>query len=510
MPENAYNRREFITMLAGGLAGAAALRAAGAEPASSRPNILLLMSDQHRGDCVGRDGNSVIRTPNLDRLAKEGVWFRRAYSSTPTCTPARAALLTGQNPWNHGMLGYAKVAERYPFEIWRAMNDAGYFTQAIGKLHYHPQRNYHGFQAALIDESGRVESPGFVSDYRQWFKKQAPDKDPDVTGIGFNDYRAREYALPEELHPTRWTGDRAVEFLRDYKRPEPFLLKVSFARPHSPYDPPKRFTDMYREQDMPAPHVGDWAARYAPLGAKDDFNRWHGDVGLAETRRSRRGYFGAVSFIDEQIGRIITELKARDLLEKTLILYIADHGEMTGDHHLWRKSYAYEASARIPMMIRWPESLKVMADRGEFLSQPVEIRDIAPTLLDAAGAKVPESVEGSSLLDLLRGKASGWREFIDLEHDFCYAAENHWNALTDGRWKYIYHAFDGREQLFDLGSDPGETRDLAPSSAHASTLKDWRRRMVEHLAERGEKWVKDGKLVPRPQRILHSPNYPGI
>ncbi len=480
------------------------------EPASSRPNILLLMGDQHRGDCVGADGNSVIRTPNLDRLAKEGVWFRRAYSSTPTCTPARAALLTGQNPWNHGMLGYAKVAERYPFEIWRAMNDAGYFTQAIGKLHYDPQRNYHGFQAALLDESGRAESSEFVSDYRQWFKKQAPGKDPDATGIGWNDYRAREYALPEELHPTRWTADRAVEFLRDYKRAEPFLLKVSFARPHSPYDPPKRFMEMYREQDMPAPHVGDWAGRHAPLGDPDDFNRWQGDVGLAETRRSRRGYYGSVSFIDEQIGRIIADLKARDLLEKTLILYIADHGDMTGDHHLWRKSYAYEASARVPMLVRWPGSMKLSAERGQLLSQPVELRDIAPTLLDAAGAKTPKSVDGRSLLDLVRGKVEGWREFIDLEHDICYSAENHWNALTDGRWKYVYHASDGHEQLFDLESDPGELRDLARDPARAAALKDWRERMVEHLAERGEKWVKDGSLVPRPRSIKHSPNYPRV
>lgn len=503
-------RREFLKLSAAAATGLAlGSDAVGEEPVKSRrPNILFIMTDQHRADCLGCAGNRVIRTPNLDRIAKEGAYFANAYSTTPTCTPARAGLLTGQSPWHHGMIGFGQVAERYPFEMPRALNEAGYYTFAIGKLHYSPQRNYHGFQGALLDESGRVFSPDFISDYRKWFREKAPDLDPDATGIGWNDYRSGVYALPEELHPTRWTGDMAIEFLQKYSRPEPFMLKVSFARPHSPYDPPKRFMEMYDESDMPAPHVGDWAGRFAPCDPKN-YNLWHGDLGLAQVRRSRRGYYGSISFIDEQIGRILKVMEERKLMDDTLILFTCDHGDMMGDHHHWRKSYAYEGSAAVPMLIRWPSSMGMSNRRGVRIEQVVELRDVLPTFLDVAGAKIPDCVDGRSLLELVRGKTDGWRSFIDIEHDVCYSNENNWAGLTDGRWKYIYHAFDGSEQLFDLKNDPGELHDLSGDPGYSRTLKYWRRELVKHFSERDERFVADGQLVRRTEKILYTPNYPG-
>jgi arylsulfatase A-like enzyme len=484
-----------------------AVRSGGNE-SMRKPNILFIMTDQQRADCVGCYGNPIIRTPNLDGIAREGVRFVNAYSSTPTCTPARAAILTGLSPWHHGMLGYGKVAERYPFELPRAMADAGYYTFAIGKLHYHPQRNYHGFHGALLDESGRVESPGFISDYRQWFKKNAPDLDPDATGIGWNSYLSSPYALPEELHPTRWTGDRAVEFIENYDRDQPFFLKVSFARPHSPYDPPKRFWDMYDEDKIPPPHMGDWARKYASIDDPKDLNLWHGDLGIEQVRRSRRGYYGNVTFIDEQIGRILKALESRGFVDSTFILFTSDHGDMLGDHHLWRKSYAYEGSAHIPMIIRWPEKLVPQAQRGITLSNPVELRDILPTFLDAAGARIPKQIDGKSLLTLMRNAGSKWRGWIDLEHATCYAKENVWTGLTDGCWKYIYHAYQGAEQLFDLRNDPWELHDLSKDSSYSSTLKLWRERMIEHLSERGEPFVRNGELAIRREPMVYGPLYP--
>ncbi|HOX39623.1 MAG TPA: arylsulfatase [Candidatus Brocadiia bacterium] len=499
-------------------AGAAAMALSGSARAAQRerPNILFLMVDQFRPDCIGADGNRAIRTPNLDRIAYEGIRFPCAYSSTPTCTPARAGLLTGLSPWNHGMLGYARVGERYAFEKPRALRDAGYHTIGIGKMHWHPQRNMHGLHELYLDESGRAETPGFVSDYRAWFAKEAPGLSPDATGIGFNEFRSGVYALPENLHPTHWTAQTAIDRLKAYDQAEPFYMKVSFARPHSPYDPPKRFWDMYESADLPPAVVGKWAARHAPR-SDDGPNIWHGDLGPEQVRKSRQGYYGSVSFIDEQIGRILETLEERGLLEETLILLTADHGDMTGDHHMWRKSYAYEASARIPMLMRWPEGL-VAGGRGQVCRAPVELRDVLPTFLDAAGAAIPDSLDGRSMLDLARGKAEGWREFIDLEHDICYDAANHWNALTDGRWKYIFHARDGEEQLFDLKSDPGEINDLAhaeagsdsaPAPDYAGELRKWRGRMIEHLSVRGEEFVKDGQLALRPKSRLLSPNHPG-
>ncbi|MBX3180027.1 MAG: arylsulfatase [Candidatus Hydrogenedentes bacterium] len=502
------SRRAFIQAGAFG-AGAATLAQSPATAAprahTARPNILFLMSDQHRGDCVGADGNAAIHTPNMDRLAREGALFRCAYSTTPTCTPARAALLTGMNPWNHGMLGYSKVPEQYPVEMPRVLRDAGYHTLAVGKMHWSPQRGGHGFHNLILDEASREDSPEFRSDYRAWFASEAPNLEVRATGISSNSYRAAPYALPEALHPTHWTGEVARRFIETYERPEPFFLKVSFVRPHSPWDPPKRWMDFYQDKKLPAAHVGKWAERYRPR-SDDSENIWHGDLGADQVRHSRQGYYGSVSHVDEEIGRVLEALEARGMLENTLILYTSDHGDMTGDHHLWRKSYAYEASARIPMIVRWPEGM-VDAPRGQTLRVPVEIRDILPTFAEAAGAAIEHPIDGRSLIDAIRG-ADDWRPWIDLEHDICYGERNHWSGLTDGRIKYIFHAFDGEEQLFDLEKDPGEIHDLAGDPAHADTLHTWRERLIAHLEHRGEEWVKDGKLALRPQSILKSPNYP--
>jgi arylsulfatase len=475
---------------------------------SSKPNILLLMADQMRADCLGSDGNRAARTPHLDALARDGARFQRAYSSTPTCTPARAALLTGLSPWRHGMLGYGRIGEKYANEMPRLLHQAGYYTAVIGKCHFHPQRNLHGFDQGLLDESGRVESVDFRSDYRAWFWSVAPDENPDKTGIGWNDYRAAPYALPEHLHPTHWTGETAVRFLKSYHRPEPFFLKVSFARPHSPYDAPARYMDVYRDAKLPEAKIGGWARRWAPR-SDSSFDIWHGDLGPDQVRASRQGYYGNITFIDDQIGRIVETLHKSGRLDDTVILFLSDHGDMTGDQNLWRKSYAYEPSARIPMIVRWPQGL-IAGNRGQVIDAPVEIRDVLPTLLDAAGVQQQTArFDGRSLLSLISDRKAPWRDWIDLEHDICYSPENHWNALTDGRAKYIFHARAGHEQFFDLTTDPAELNDLAGDPRHAESLRLWRQRLINHLSERGERFVNGGKLALRPESYLYSPNYPG-
>ncbi|MBN2473323.1 MAG: arylsulfatase [Pirellulales bacterium] len=509
---NASSRLTRRSVLRAGLASTALVKMVHAGTAAKathrRPNIVFLMGDQHRGDCLGADGNRAIITPNLDRLAKEGAHFRCAYTSVPSCTPARAGILTGLSPWHHGMLGYSRVAPRYPREMPRMLRDAGYYTLGIGKMHFHPQRNTHGYHKTLLDESGRVESKEFLSDYRKWFRSVAPNLNPDATGIGWNDHRAKPYVLPERLHPTCWTGAEAVRFLQSYRGAEPFLLKVSFARPHSPYDAPPRWWKRYEGVELPERVVGDWAARHAQHGKPYGNNLWQGDLGPEKPPQARQGYYGNVSLIDEQIGRILEVLQQRGEFENTLIVYTADHGDMLGDHHLWRKTYGYEPSARIPMLLRWGDGF-CAADRGQVLRQPVELRDLLPTYLDAAGIDYdPSLFDGRSMLEVIRGKAESWREYIDLEHATCYAPENNWTGLTDGRIKYIYYAPDGRQQMFDLEKDPGETRDLSAEPEHQETLRTWRRRMIDHLAERGGPFVVGGDLGLRPTRTLHSPHYP--
>jgi arylsulfatase len=506
------NRREFLWKSLAGLAATSApgvLGRAGAADtpaAASRPNILLLMADQHRADCIGAAGNPVIRTPNLDGLAREGARFRHAYSCTPTCTPARAALLTGLNPWHNGMLGYGQVGERYAAELPRCFSEAGFEAVGIGKMHWHPQRNLHGFHRTILDASDRVQSPGFVSDYHRWFHERAPGLNPDATGLDWNDYRGRPYALPEELHPTHWIAQTAIDFLGRHDGKNPFFLKVSFERPHSPYDPPKRFWEAYREDDMPPPVFGAWDAVHAIHWKHPQPAIWQGDLSLAEVRRSRRGYYGSVSFVDEQIGRVLGALEKRGWLENTFIIFISDHGDMLGDHHLWRKSYAYESSARIQFIVRPPKDFR--GARGQVLDQTVELRDVLPTLVAAAGLPVPSGLDGQSVLPLLHGQTAGWRPWIDLEHNICYSPTNHYNGLTDGRIKYIYQAQKGHEQLFDLENDPDESNDLAAEPRHGELKAEWRKRLVAHLAERGAPFVVNGDLAPRPGGMLYSPHYP--
>lgn len=490
------------------LAAATAVTQAGAAT-RQRPHIVLLMTDQHRFDALGCMGNKAVISPHIDALAADGTLFMNGYSSCPSSTPARAGLLTGLAPWHHGMLGYGQVAEKYRYEMPRMLHDAGYYTYGIGKMHWHPQRNGHGFDGLLLDESGRTEDPYFVSDYRQWLQVQAPGTDPDATGIGWNDHGARIYQLPEKLHPTYWTGKMACEFIHNYNDERPLFLKVSFARPHSPYDPPKRFLDRYARRDVPAPSVGDWSRERfgAPVDVeKASSSAAYGNFGDAYARNSRRHYYANITFIDEQIGAIVRELKKKGMYENTLILFVSDHGDMMGDHYHWRKTYPFEGSVHVPYIIKWPGTEGV---RPGQVSAPVELRDVLPTFLTAAGVAVPDSMDGRPLQDLGHGRAEGWRRYIDLEHTRCYRADEDWCGLTDGRMKYVWYFYDGREMLFDLKQDPYECRNLAGDASLRTTLEAMRAALAEHLSERGDFYVSDGRLVVRKQSLLYSPLYPG-
>ena len=508
------DRREFLktsALASAGLALGAGERAplgpaAAAPGTAARPHIILLMTDQHRGDALGCAGHPAVRTPHLDALAARGARFINAFSSTPSCTPARAGLLTGLSPWHHGLLGYGRVARRYEFEMPRLLAQLGYFGFGIGKMHWFPQKSLHGFEGTLVDESGRVEEEGFVSDYRNWFHLEAPGLDPDATGIGWNEHRAGPYALDERLHPTAWTGATAVRFIENYKPAKPLFLKVSFARPHSPYDPPRRVLDRIDPQRIPLRVVGDWASEFAAY--PDTPDAAYGDFGEAHAAAARRHYCANIAFIDDQIGAILAALKKKGFLDNALVLFTSDHGDMLGDHHHWRKTYPYQGSARIPLLIQWPAAWTAGTPRGAVLAQPAELRDVLPTFLDAAGAEIPSRMDGRSLLSLVRNPASAWREAIDLEHAQIYRPGNYWGGMTDGRTKYVWFYPDGREMLFDLAKDPGEKHDAAGDPACRKTLESWRARFAEHLAERGEGFVQGGRPVVRKESLLYGPLYP--
>ena len=474
-------------------------------------NILFLMSDQHRGDCIGAAGATWVKTPNMDKLASEGILFTKAYSSVPSCLPARTAILTGMSTWQHGNLGYNNIPD-YPFEGPAMFTAAGYRTHAVGKNHFTPMRSKHGYQTVELEEGWYTSQKNHeLCDYAQWFMQQMPGKDINASGLGYTDHRGGHwFPYEDSLHPTYWTAERAITFLQSYHGEAAWMLKVSFQRPHPPFDPPKRWYDAYNEKDLPMPKVGDWAEmKYGKDKGtlEQQPNATHGVFPEAEIKRSLHSYYAGLSFVDEELGRVIAALKARGELENTLIIYTADHGDMMGDNYIWRKCRPYEGSARIPMIIRWPENLKLKAKRGQTSEALVELRDVLPTFLDAAGIAKPSVMDGMSMLDILKGNK--WRTQLDLEHAQIYEKDNAWTALTDGRYKFIYFTLTGQEQLFDLINDPAELTDLVTANNQDKKLiESWRNKMIKHLKIRGEEWVKDGKLVVQKKSIFYGVNHP--
>jgi arylsulfatase len=479
--------------------------------AAKQPNILFLMDDQHRGDWLGAAGAKWMITPNLDRLAHNGVLFRRAYTSTPSCLPARAAVLTGMSPWGHGSLGYVPIPERYACEMPRVFTEAAWRTCAIGKNHFSPPRNPHGYQTVILGEPN-TRPLAEVCDYRAWFDGKAPGHTPFEGWRSGNDQRGGiSYPLDEKLHLATWTADQAVQFLKTPPDTKPWFLKVSFINPHTPLNAPKRWYDRYAGADIPSPAIGDWAQKeYGSVQTSfaKHAEATRGDVPEDELRATRRSYAAAISFVDEQIGRILTALKERGELEDTLILFTADHGDLMGDHLVYRKTFPYEGSVNVPMIVRWPSSLGLKAKRGQVRHELAELRDVFPTFLDAAALPRPASVEGMSLLDILRGKPG--RKVLDLEHASCYAPKDGWVALMDERYKYIYFEHTGQQQLFDLSRDPTEVNNLADQPSSAKLVKQWRQKMIQHLSIRGEPWVKDGDLAVQEKPLRRRANNPNV
>ena len=473
-----------------------------------RPNLLLITTDQQRGDCLGCEGHPVLETPYLDELAEDGARFKHAYTSVPSCTPARAGILTGMDQWNHGRLTMTGAHPlEYPATLPGELAKAGYHTQAVGKMHFAPSRRLYGFHNMVLDESGRRTSD-FVSDYHEWFDEHKEGaygyRDHSVD---WNSWMARPSHLPEHLHPSHWTATEGIKFLKHRDPTKPFFTWLSFARPHSPYDAPQVYYDFYNgNPKVPEAAVGDWCDRFDRKVA--DVNAPFSHRSDDETHRARASYYGNITFIDHQIGRVLHELRRLDAeaWANTLVIFTSDHGDMMGDHHHWRKTYAYEGSARIPFLMRFPSSWDL--DRGQVLDQPIELRDIMPTFLDAVGSAIPDSVDGGSLLNLARGKTDEWREFVQGEHTTCYTSEYGMQYVTDGREKYIWYHHTGEEMFFDLMSDPLECRELSKSADHADRIALWRKRLADINEQRGDPRGKGGDLVIQPDGALRlSPRY---
>ena len=465
-----------------------------------RPNIIFIITDQMRGDCLSCAGHPVVETPNLDHFAARGTRFEHAYSAVPSCIPARSTIMTGMDQWHTGVLGMGRgqgpIPNDFPHTLAGTLAAAGYRTHLVGKGHFTPQRARMGFQSAEHDESGRMISNGLKDEYRTWFEREAKrDITPDDHGVFWNSWIGRPWHTEEYLHPSAWTMSRALHFLEQRDQQSPFFLNISFARPHSPYVPPQSYYDMYEREQTPPPYIGDWATRHDVPFDATDVNAWRGRQSDRRIHRGRAGYYGEISFIDTQIGRLKNWLARYQpkTLANTWIVFTSDHGDMVGDHHLWRKTYAYEGSARVPLIVCPPTPLESTV-KHRVADQVVELRDIMPTILAAAQVEIPPTVKGSSLIPLMLGTARDWRRYIHGEHCWCYSAEQEMQYVTDGHRKFVWLPRLGERQFFNLDEDPGECANRIDDPACAAEVKTWEGYLITELAGRDCGWVEDGRL----------------
>ncbi len=460
-----------------------------------RPDILIIMPDQMRGDCLSILGHPVVQTPNLDKLAREGALFRRGYSTCPSCIPARASLLTGLFPQTSGVVGFKARPITAP-TMPKILSDTGYTTILVGRyMHQVPAEDYYGFQKEIRGSTYMSDD-----DYDNYLKTVAPEtggirKLVEKTGVTMNWWQAHPWPLADDLHPTAWIVRQGRKVLADVPADKPLFLTASFYAPHSPLFPPKKYFDACLLSNLPAPAHGDWVkwSELKPEGNKS------GDRVLLQgekLREAQAGYFGLIDHLDEQLGSLIADFQARSVKAKRpwVIALISDHGEMLADNGYYRKCEPFEGSANIPFVIAGSPELGFKS--GLRTKQPVCLEDIMPTVLDLAGAQIPKPMDGVSLVPFLRGETQTIRDWLHFEHAPCYNQEQAFQALTDGHIKYTWRPLDGTEYLFDLEKDPHEEHDLSKVPTQSALLKQARARLIKQLAGRPEGFTDGTNLIP--------------
>lgn len=463
-------------------------------------NVLLLSADQHNAEIAGFAGNPVVKTPNLDALAADGTVFDQAFTAFPICTPARTSVFTGMFASRHGVRhnvnmnyrpgkpGLAPECRVFP----DFLRENGWTTALFGKLHTRHEggRNFGLDRLFAVEGKGHfMPSPDEQDEYRRYLASRGYP--PDIWKVWENDpgYAENGFVrspLPESDYVDTFIADRAVEYLGTVR--EPFCAWVSFCSPHNPWDPPAPYDSLYDPAEIPMPHrregelekkPGKWVDQIArtipalpatsmdpslPGGAENAYLRYPED----KTRRMLAAYYGEISHIDAQVGKVLRCLRDRGLYENTLIIYLSDHGDYCGNNWAFYKYQGlYDALVRIPLVICAPGTTG-----GRRVDKLVSLVDIAPTILAAAGIEPPDDWDGASLGPLLEGKATEWRREL--------LVEDGTNALITAEWKYILWP-DGTEELYDRRKDPHDLDNLGQAPEFAPIRQQMRPRLETQL-----------------------------
>lgn len=434
-----------------------------------QPNILFIMTDQQRFDTIAALGNEHIHTPNMDRLVRRGVSFTNAYSTCPVCVPARYTVRTGCEPptmriFTNGrskpVHGQADTVEgRCGPYLARTMKDLGYRTFGIGKFHSSPWNEDLGYDIHLHSEELYGSPEQRAGDaYASWLHREHPEYDHLECLMGERTemyYMPQMSAQPAECAVEGWAAAHTVEQIACADE-RPYFGMVSFIGPHPPFAPPIPFNRIYDPDRMPNPIKGDRETDHMDqqIPCMND-SIWAEAINEPHARILKARYYGEISYIDDCLGRILKAVEARNDADNTVICFFADHGEHLGDHHAWQKESFFDASARIPFLVSWPAQLPEDQRRSELVC----LTDLFGIATKAAGT--PRFREGIDLLGVLHGSAKPRGHLVG--YHGLPGSDKFKIMVRVPRWKYIFLANGGREQLFDLQEDPQELRNLADS-----------------------------------------------
>lgn len=476
-----------------------------------KPNILLIVVDQMRADCLGASGNSAIRTPTIDSIVRSGHYFTHARTEMPSCIGARRSIESGQSAEVHKMIGYAdKIEWHEKNTIDRILQQNGYFTMNVGKRHNFPRVFPAGFSGYLFNkqyEEWREFGDGFHDDYHEFLK--ANDHwyyGPFATQSSNNSFLGSIFPLEERFHPSSWIAAEGIKALEVWSKEQfqkPFFMHLSFTSPHPPFTPPVNYFNEYINKDLPGPVFGD-PANQETKGFRDRFFAESDNIRISreEMQRTRAAYYGLISHVDACIHAVLfylkREFKSKEVLDNTIVIFTDDHGEMLGDHGRFNKAVGYESAVRIPMIFNFPKKLFPQIKLGERHKDLVANQDILPTLLSAIGVEVPNSVTGVNLMPLINGKnKTTVREILHGEH---YGSMHY---LVTDEYKYIWNYVANQNELYFLKEDPMECKNVFEDSRFHKKGQELKSLLIEKLSKRGDTFIKNGSLVA-PKESLES------
>lgn len=458
-----------------------------------QPNVLLLMSDQHKRSCMGAYGDPVAKTPNLDALARQSVRFSSAYCNNPVCAPSRASMMTGL--YSHHLETQNNSTPFLPTHLTMAhhFNRAGYMTGLIGKMHFVDAQT-HGFEYKLdfndwfqylgpkvqiyADELGQSNSGSGLPEIDElWRSEGDPWKGHRTLDGRLGSVAVGGISLLEEKdHFESFVARESVSFLHNFAQSgQPFFLVSSFLKPHDPFMPAQRFAEMFRPEQMKLPNSygkADKSKLPKEVVRSIEFNAPTPELRDPAAARERMAfYYASLAQMDDCLGQIVGAVQELGLENDTIICYTSDHGEMLGDLGLWQKFQFYEGSCGVPLLIRIPGREPGTCDT------PVSLVSLSATLTELAGIEQIRPNDGVSLLPLLSGMRPGF-EAEPVYAEYALGGRQPKAMIRDVQWKYTYWLHDVPE-LYDLKSDPEELHNLAGEPAYGSVADALRDKLLK-------------------------------